>query len=756
MTSNTTSLCEPIFGSEVTAEVAYSRLPFHGPNIVNAVEAIPPQKGFSATYRNSALPRVASTIHPSIDTLNKAFNFSVSVNGNNKCFGHRPYNYETKKSELYFKSYTYNEINQRKKDLGAGFIHHLTSNPYLLDTESHNKVRNHLKDWQTYGTTKSGRSNVDFEIEKSCSFVVSIFSANRYEWYLSDFACGAYSITNTALYDNLGSEVTKYILELTNTVLVVCSKDKIQVLLELKEQYPKELQNLVSIVCMDPIAYIDKSFIKKSKQLNITLVDLDHIESLGRQTPMEELPQKPDALYTISFTSGTTGSKPKGAMLSQATAIAAITYLAAAEDQAGTKGSSVFVFLPLTHIYERQTSAYGLLGGYYLGFPQLTVDDQKPDGFRNLVEDLRIFKPTYFSIVPRVLTKFEALIKYFIKELDQETQTKINEITTWKIKEQAMYDGSQGKHEEFDNYAPYANLKSMLGFDNLKWTQTASAPVAPSTLIYLKASLGIGIRQLYGLTELSGAHSISDAYEASSASCGPCGISTEIKLRDASAMGYDLKNNMGEMLIGGAQVFKGYYYDKTETDNIFTEDGWLISGDIAKLDSNGRIYILDRAKNFFKLAQGEYISPEKIEVRYLSNNAILSQCFVYGKPTKSYLIGVLGIEPKNGLKFLAEECSYKDIKLTDDEVMLEMNKVENKKKLVGILNRNVGTQLSGFEKLHNVYIEANPMTVERNIVTPTFKLKRNLAAKFFAKEIHNLYEIEKSLTDKENLVQARL
>lgn len=756
MTSKTTCPCEPIFGPEISKEVAFSRLPFYGPNIVNAVAAKPPQNGFSATYRNSAIPRVVSTIHRDVDTLNKAFNATVEMNGSNKCFGYRPYNYVTKKSENYFRSMSYNEVNRRKRDVGAGLIRHLTHNPYLLDTEPHTKIKRHLQDWPTYGIGKAGRDNVDFEIEKNCSFIISIFSANRYEWYLTDFACGAYSITNTALYDNLGSEVTKYILELTNSTLVICSKDKINVLLELKEQFPQELQNMIAIVCMDPIEFVDKKLISKAKQLKICLVDLEHIESLGRNDPIDELPQRPDALYTISFTSGTTGSKPKGAMLSQATAMAAITLLAASEEQAGTKGSTVFVFLPLTHIYERQTSGYALIGGYYLGFPQLTVDDPRPDGFNNLIQDLQIFKPTYFSIVPRVLTKFEALIKYTIREMDEQTQKKVNHIIEWKTKEQAKFDGSMGKNEEFDNYPPYRDLKSLLGCENLKWTQTASAPIAPSTIKYLKASLGIGIRQLYGLTELSGAHSISDAYEASSSSCGPCGVSTELKLRDASSMGYDIKKNMGELLIGGAQVFKGYYYDKIETDKIFTEDGWLISGDIARLDSTGRIYILDRAKNFFKLAQGEYISPEKIEVRYLSNNALLSQCWVHGTPTRSYLIGILGIEPKKGMNFLIEECSYTGKEMTDSEIIEELNKVKNKRKILSFLNKNVGKQLSGFEKLHNVYIEVNPLTVERNVVTPTFKLKRNLATKYFANQIHNLYEVEQSLLDSGKQAFAKL
>jgi long-chain acyl-CoA synthetase len=755
MPIKTTSHWEPIFDSTHSLEEAFLRLPFYGPNIVSSLPAVPADGVYSETYRNDACGRVVSTIHPDVDTLNKAFNTSVSLNGNNKCFGYRPYDYKTKTSKNYFTSLTYNQVNQRKRDLGAGYIHHLTSNPFLTNTEAHRKIINHLRDWPTYGLPKRGTENVDYEIEKSCSFIISIYAANRYEWFLADLACGAYAITNTALYDNLGSDITKYILELTTSPLVVCSKDKIPILLSLKKQFPKELENLISIVCMDPIYTVDRKLIDLARQLKVTVNDLDQIEELGRNHPMDELPQSPDALYTISFTSGTTGSKPKGAMLSQASSMAAITLLAASEDQAGTKGSSVFVFLPLTHIYERQTSGYGLIGGYYLGFPQLTLDQPRPDTFQNLVEDLRIFKPTYFSIVPRILTKFEALVKNTIKDLDEVSRNKVNQIIEWKIKEQAKFDGSTGRNDEFDNYEPYSNLKTILGFDNLKWTQTASAPIAPSTLKFLKASLGIGIRQLYGLTELSGAHSISELYEASSSSCGPCGVSTELKLRGVPEMGYRIEDNMGELLIGGAQVFKGYYYNKEETDNILTKDGWLISGDIARLDNKGRIYILDRVKNFFKLAQGEYISPEKIETRYLSNNPWLSQCYVYGNSHKSFLVGVLGIEPAKGLKLLKEHCGYTR-NMSDSEIMQELNKIENKRKILKYLNKTVDKQISGFERLHNIHIENNPLTVERNVVTPTFKLKRPLAAKFFAKEFNRLYEIERSLLNETSQIVAKL
>lgn len=123
----------------------------------------------------------------------------------------------------------------QKKHIGAGIIKSLNDNQYLnLELESHRKVTNHLKDWNKYGVPNYLRDNKDHIIEKSCSFVLSIFAVNRLEWLLTDLACSAYSITNTALYDTLGPDVSQYILNLTESPIVVCTIDKVKSLLELK------------------------------------------------------------------------------------------------------------------------------------------------------------------------------------------------------------------------------------------------------------------------------------------------------------------------------------------------------------------------------------------------------------------------------------------------------------------------------------------------------------------------------------------
>lgn len=749
MSVQRTSPCLPLFPQNLV-EAAHNRVPFAPQAVGDAVPVSPPEGEYLATYRNRATPNFCvSCIHPELNTFPKLFNNAVKLYGNNPCIGWRPYDYTTNTHAPEYVSLTYNEVQQRKRDIGAGIIRTLQSNRFKRDSVAHRKIDGHLRDYAGYGVVNTGRDNPDHIIEKSNSFIVAFFSANRPEWMMCDLGCLAYSITNTALYDTLGPDVSKYILALTETPMLILSKDKIDYVLKLKEENKEDLADLISIVNMDPKSTVTPKQLRRAEKVGLEILSLEEVEKAGRDKPIDELPPGPNHLHTISFTLGTTGAKPKGAMLSQANLAAAVSLLLASEPKASYGKNKAFIFLPLTHMYERQTSGYALSAGYYLGFPQLTIDGRKHDAFTDLVTDLKIFQPYYFSSVPRILTKFEGLVKNTIKELPQDERTKVEAIISYKMKEQAKFDGCTGRNEEMDSYPPYKRLQELVGWQNMEWTQTASAPVAGSTLLFLKAALDTGVRQMYGLTELLGAYTNLIAWEAKPGSCGALGVPLEQKLRSVPEMGYLAKENKGEMVVGGAAVFKGYYYNQEETDKVINEEGWIQSGDIAFLDDYGRVHIIDRVKNFFKLSQGEYISPEKIEGRYLSNNPILTQLYVHGNSVKLYLVGVCGVDFERGLKFLNQICGANKLDMTEHELVDELNKVDNKKLFLQQLNSNVEGLLNGYERLHNVYIELNPLTVERNVVTPTMKIKRAVASKYFGQVFNNLYEVEQSLINRE-------
>lgn len=738
-TSNSPSLFPHSNPADIPRLITH-HLPLHN-EVYDSVPVTAPENendpnSCSATYRSRSLPaRLISSVHPSLNTHYSVFRNSARLFGERPCLGFRPYNYTKKESASFFRSISYAEVDTRKRHLGSGLLSVLQKNQFRDDSlESHRKIAAHQNSYSRYD-------------HSDISFILSIFSANRMEWILTDLACSAYSITNTALYDTLGDSVTLHILHTTESPVIVCSKDKISAVLQLKKNAPKELQNLILVVSMDPLSKKDPLF-QEARDLAIELWDLDEVESLGRQHLLPELPPNPDTLYTISFTSGTTGSNPKGVKLTHQNAVSCITFLATTTPQ--IKNGRAFIFLPLTHIYERGTSAFALCTGYYLGFPHLTVDNKPADAFSNLVEDLKLFKPHYFSIVPRILTKIESVIKLEIQRIgDESVRNKVSGIIEQKLAAQAESDGSTGFHNTHDVYEPYKRLRAVVGFDDLIWTQTASAPVSPNTLKYLKASLNIGISQLYGLTETFGAMTRSHNYEASPGSCGSAGVAVELKVQSKPDVGYSARDLKGELLIRGPQVFKGYFKNDEETEKVLDmKTGWFKSGDVARFDrENGRLFIIDRVKNFFKLAQGEYILPEKIENIYLSRNPMIQQLYVHGDSVRHFLVGVVGVSYETGLQFLNEHCGYNKIEILEHELVLELNQVANKTVFISLINKNVRDQINGFERLHNVWIEINPLNVERNVVTPTLKIKRGVASKFFHKVFHRLYELERSLLE---------
>lgn len=683
--------------------------------------------GFSPIYRNASCPtKLKKCLIKGLDTCHAVFEDVVKQRENSPCVKFRPQDYANNEPRNYYDYLTYGQIQQLKDKLGSGILHHLQESPYKDSTkyESHQKIDNHVNDYMSYDAHNH-------------SFIVTIYSGNRYEWLLTDIACSSYSITNTALYDTLGANTSEYILELTQSPIIVCSKAHIKTLINLKIQFPQQLGHVISIVSMDPLFENDWSLKNLAAKHNITLNDINQILALGEMFPFKPLPPNPNTLYTISFTSGTTGSHPKGVSLTHACAVASLLFyigvLPITPDN--------FAFLPLAHIFERETSLASLATGACVIFPQLNYSP------KTLILDLVLAKPTRISLAPRVLNKFEAAIKgtTINNPNGSELAKKIlNKVFDSKIQAQALYDGADGKNFFYDKM--FTNkIKAKFGFDNLQVLIVGSAPIDPSTVQFLKASMQIGLAQGYGTTEVFAGFCVSPLFEAKPGSTGPTAINTEVKIREIPDMNYTLNDQggpRGELLVRGYQNFTEYYKNPEETNKALDNEGWYHTGDIAQISNEtGRIYIIDRVKNFFKLSQGEFIAPESIENNYQSSNPILSQMFVHGDPKKSYLVAIVGIERPTLSNFLFKQCNV-TIDLSnssDDDILALANKPEHRRILVEFLNKAV-PHLKGFQKIRNVFIDFEPLTLDREVVTPTMKVKRPIAKKFFATILDLMYK----------------
>jgi len=177
---------------------------------------------------------------------------------------------------------------------------------------------------------------------------------------------------------------------------------------------------------------------------------------------------------------------------------------------------------------------------------------------------------------------------------------------------------------------------------------------------------------------------------------------------------------------------KGYYKNPEKTREDLDADGWLHTGDVGMFDQLGRLKIIDRKKNIFKLAQGEYVAPEKVENVYQKTKYI-AQAFIYGDSLKSYLVGIFVPDEETLIPY----CKLNNIpgsKLAD----VVGNPVVQKMIMEDANKSARAAGLKGFEVVKACTLVAEPFSVQNDLLTPTFKLKRNVAKVFFKKQIDEM------------------
>ncbi|KVI01581.1 hypothetical protein Ccrd_020146 [Cynara cardunculus var. scolymus] len=555
---------------------------------------------------------------------------------------------------------------------------------------------------------------------------VGLYFNNRPEWLLVDHACSAYSYISVPLYDTLGSDAVKFVVNQAAVQVIFC--------------VPQTLKNLLSFLPEIPSVHLivvvgasDDQMASLPLQTNVEIITYRKLQIQGNNYPKSFCPPKPEDIATICYTSGTTGM-PKGAVLSHKNLIANV---AGQSLRMTFYPSDIYIsYLPLAHIFERATQIilayYGVGVGFYQGvsnsslqasdsflllivmsslpggalkfciryavgfhsnllrrkFPptsavvlyailriqlscRIRALDFNPgelymfhgcsngrmkehkgklsQGFPNqtipstyffqssyllllpspslaassslvignwhhdslkLMDDMAYLRPTIFFSVPRVFNRLYAGIMNAVKSSGVLRERLFN--AAYSAKKQAILSGKYSS-SIWDSLI-FNKIKGMVG-GRIRYMVSAASPLSPDVLEFLR---------VYGFMVLF----------------------SEIKLVDIPEMGYrsaDQPHPRGEICVRGPTVFQGYYKDEAHTREMIAEDGWLYTGDIGVWLPEGRLKIIDRKKNIFKLAQGEYVAPEKIESIYV-NCKFVAQCFVHGDSLKSSLVAIVSLD----------------------------------------------------------------------------------------------------------------
>ena len=479
---------------------------------------------------------------------------------------------------------------------------------------------------------------------------VALVSKNCAEWFITDLAMMLGDFVSVPIFPTAGADTIAYCIEHSESKIVIAGKlDDPAATQQVIDDNPE----LISIALpYDTAAKCQYAF----------------NDLIDKSAPSSKRPvHHDDKLMSLVYTSGTSG-QPKGAMLTYGAFTWSVQRLI---DHIGIeKNDRLFSYLPLAHITERvYIFGSSVMGGVPTAFPE-SLD--------TFIEDVKMHRPTLFISVPRLWTLFQQRIQ------DKLPQKKLNILL--KI--------------PFVNSLIKKKLADGLGLDQARVLGCGSAPVSPALLDWYE-SVGLHITEAWGMTESFAYSTLNYPFRADKiGSVGNAGPGVELKIAEDD-----------EILVRSKGLFSGYYKNDIATQESFNAEGWLHTGDIGAIDSEGYLTIQGRKKDTFKTAKGKFVAPVPIEKKLFEYSRVEMMCLIgLGLPGP-----ILLVVPHDFPNFDRERYER-----TTKRVIEKMN-----------------SQLASHEKIKGVLMIKEPWSIENGILTPTLKIKRHILEQKYHEVGHN-------------------
>ena len=534
---------------------------------------------------------------------------------------------------------------------------------------------------------------------------VILLSENRPQWAMSDFAILTAGAADVPVYPTLNAKDAAYIVNDSDAeVAIVSTRAQADKLLSVRDAMPK----LRDIIIMDPIEPPQPGLLAWEDILARGSEFSGSHPDLHRETAMAVLPGD---LASIVYTSGTTGV-PKGAMLSHRNFVENVH----GAQQVLTFGPTdlAIVFLPLSHVFERTADYCYFMSGAALAYAE-SID--------KVAENMAEVRPTVGAAVPRFYEKIYARL------LEQAAHSPAikKALMHWCMKTASEWadvwaDGKQAgpwlslKHR-LAGVILYRKLRAKLG-GRLRFFISGGAPLLKEVGL-LFYGMGINICEAYGLTETSPGLTGNQEACPRFGSIGRRVPNVELRIaRD------------GELLAKGPNIMKGYYKLPEATAEVFTPDGWFMTGDIARVDEGGFYYITDRKKEILVTAGGKNVAPQPIE-NLLKTNKYVTQAVLIGD-RRPYLTALVVPNWDN----LQEYARSKGLNLTNPERFRDHPQIMH---LYGNVLARANAHLNHHEQIQKCRLLLKELSQEEGELTPTLKVKRRVIDARYADLIDSMY-----------------
>ncbi len=549
---------------------------------------------------------------------------------------------------------------------------------------------------------KVSKSLIALDVQKDDK--VNIISNTCYRWVVSDLGITSIGAVTVGIYQSNLPNDCKYIINHSDAV-VIFAENMLQLkkLLEIRNEIP----NIRKVVLFND-SYPEDDWV----------VTFDDFLELGKDVSDEELDKRigslqPDDLAGIVYTSGTTGV-PKGAMLTHDN----ITFTAQSVKECGQfrEGDTMFLFLPLAHVFARTCTYSAIIVGTTTVFAR---------GMDTLIDDFKVAKPDWFVSVPRIFEKVYSKVKSTVESKGGVALKIFN--WAFSVGDEVVERRMQNKSPSFFTGIKYKiahklvfhKLHDALG-GRVRWCISGAAPLNPEIAKFFH-SAGIQVLEGIGMTENTSFTNVNRYGKCRIGTVGAPGPGIEQKIADD-----------GEILFRGRNVMKGYYKMPEETAETIDKDGWLLTGDLGQIDEDGFLSVTGRKKELIITAGGKNIAPAPIE-GVIATSKYVNQVCVIGDQ-KKYLSALITLDLEN-IQEYADQHGISYQKPEDLVFDKEVYKLIEKE----VIEKNKA--FASYESIKKITIVPE-FTIENGLLTPTMKLKKNKAFEKFNTEIESMYPTE--------------